>query len=103
MQAWRYGASLDQFPILPRAAPELALAGISQNTSPELSYLRCLMEDAPKERWRELCAKAAVEKDPHKLLELVTEINRLLENGDRRALSRKPSDDSSNGSRHLER
>ena len=31
-----------------------------------------------EERWRELCAKAAVEYDPNKLLELVTEITRLL-------------------------
>ncbi len=31
-----------------------------------------------EERWRELCAKAAVEQDPQRLLELVTEITRLL-------------------------
>jgi hypothetical protein len=30
------------------------------------------------ERWRELCAQAAVEQDPKRLLELVTEITRLL-------------------------
>jgi len=30
------------------------------------------------ERWRKLCEQAAVEEDPHKLLELVSEINRLL-------------------------
>ena len=30
-------------------------------------------------RWRELCAQAAVEKDPKRLLELVEEINRILE------------------------
>lgn len=34
--------------------------------------------DKTEERWRELCAKAAVEYDPQKLLELVTEITRLL-------------------------
>ncbi|PYX40209.1 MAG: hypothetical protein DMG81_07020 [Acidobacteria bacterium] len=34
--------------------------------------------DKREERWRELCAKAAVEYDPQKLLELVTEITRLL-------------------------
>jgi hypothetical protein len=32
-----------------------------------------------EERWRQLCAQAAVEQDPKKLLELVKEINRLLE------------------------
>jgi len=32
-----------------------------------------------KERWQELCEQASIESDPEKLLELVTEINRLLE------------------------
>jgi hypothetical protein len=32
-----------------------------------------------QERWRELCEQASVEQDPKKLLELVTEINRLLD------------------------
>ena len=32
-----------------------------------------------EERWRELCAEAAVEQDPQKLMELVKEINRLLD------------------------
>ena len=42
-----------------------------------------------EERWKELCKQAAVEQDPAKLAELVTEINRLLkEKGDRlKALS----------------
>ena len=31
------------------------------------------------EKWKELCAKAAVEQDPQRLLELVEEINRILE------------------------
>ena len=31
------------------------------------------------EKWKELCAEAAVEKDPQRLLELVQEINRILE------------------------
>jgi hypothetical protein len=30
------------------------------------------------EHWTELCRQAAVEQDPRKLLQLVTEINRLL-------------------------
>ena len=33
----------------------------------------------PDGKWKELCAKAAVEKDPQRLLELVREINRLFE------------------------
>ena len=32
-----------------------------------------------EERWRQLCAEAAMEQDPQKLMELVKEINRLLD------------------------
>jgi hypothetical protein len=32
-----------------------------------------------KERWQELCERAATEQDPKKLIELVEEIDRLLE------------------------
>jgi hypothetical protein len=32
-----------------------------------------------REKWQELCAKAAEEQDPDRLLELIAEINRLLE------------------------
>ena len=32
-----------------------------------------------EERWKQLCAQAAVEQNPEKLLELTKEINRLLE------------------------
>jgi hypothetical protein len=35
------------------------------------------------ERWKELCAKAAAERDPQRLLELVQEINRILEQMER--------------------
>jgi hypothetical protein len=37
------------------------------------------MQRERKERWFELCELAAVEEDPDKLVELVREINRLLE------------------------
>jgi len=36
------------------------------------------------ERWLQLCAQAAVEQDPKKLLDLVSEINKLLEQKERR-------------------
>jgi hypothetical protein len=32
-----------------------------------------------EERWRELCAQAAVEQNPQKLMELIREISRLLD------------------------
>ena len=41
-----------------------------------------------KERWRELCEQVEVEQDPKKLVELTTEIYRLLEEK-RRRLQRK--------------
>jgi hypothetical protein len=31
------------------------------------------------EKWKQLCAEAAVEQNPERLLELITEINKLLE------------------------
>jgi hypothetical protein len=37
------------------------------------------VEGPNAERWRELCAQVAVEKDPDKLLVMIKEINRLLE------------------------
>jgi hypothetical protein len=36
------------------------------------------------ERWMELCGQAAVEQDPEKLMELVTQILELLETKERR-------------------
>lgn len=40
-----------------------------------------------EERWRELCAQAAVEQDPQKLMELVKEISRLLDEKQSRSSS----------------
>jgi flagellin-like hook-associated protein FlgL len=37
------------------------------------------MPNERTERWKELCAQAASEQDPDKLLALVKEINRLLD------------------------
>jgi hypothetical protein len=48
------------------------------------------MQGPIKERWQELCAQAAVEQDPMKLIELAKEINDLLEEKERRLLG-KPS------------
>ena len=46
-----------------------------------------------EERWRELCALAAVEQDPKKLMELVREITRLLELRDGRRAREKDIED----------
>jgi hypothetical protein len=42
------------------------------------------MKNETKERWQELCDQAANEQDPTKILTLVVEINRLLEEKQRR-------------------
>ena len=42
------------------------------------------MNGESRERWLQLCEQAAVEHDSQKLLELVKEINRLLEEKDQR-------------------
>jgi hypothetical protein len=42
-----------------------------------------------REKWMKLCEQAANEQDPEKLMELVTEINRLLEEKEQR-LKRNP-------------
>jgi hypothetical protein len=37
------------------------------------------MKGETGERWRQLCEQAAVEQDPERLMELVEQINRMLE------------------------
>jgi hypothetical protein len=55
------------------------------------------MQGETGERWKELCAQAAVEKDPKKLLALIREINDLLEDK-RGRLMRDNSGSGSSGS-----
>jgi hypothetical protein len=47
------------------------------------------MQGQTKERWEQLCAQAAVERDPAKLLELITEINRLLDGKEQRLIAQR--------------
>jgi hypothetical protein len=42
------------------------------------------MQGENAERWRMLCERAATEQDPARLMELVREINRLLEEKEQR-------------------
>jgi hypothetical protein len=49
------------------------------------------------ERWRELCAQAAVEQDPQKLMKLVQEISRLLSLRDRERSFQDPAEEGSAG------
>jgi hypothetical protein len=48
-----------------------------------------------KERWQELCKQAAVEQDSEKLLALVQEINRLLDEKRNRLLNKQSGADES--------
>lgn len=41
-----------------------------------------------EERWMDLCAQAAVEQDPEKLMQLIEEITRLLEEREERVRRR---------------
>jgi hypothetical protein len=43
------------------------------------------MEGKQRDKWWQLCAQAADEQDPAKLLQLTSEINRLLQEQQRRA------------------
>jgi hypothetical protein len=45
------------------------------------------MQGPNKERWFQLCQQAAVEQDPVKMLQLITEINDLLEEKEKRLLA----------------
>ena len=47
------------------------------------------MKGETKERWLQLCELAAKEQDPNKLLVLVDEINRLLEEKEQRLKQKK--------------
>ena len=56
---------------------------------PILSQLRAALHEKVQsgETWMALCERAAVEQDPKKLLELVSEINRLFDARERRLSS----------------
>jgi hypothetical protein len=44
------------------------------------------MQGENKERWQELCAQAAIEQDPVKMIKLVKEINDLLADKEERLI-----------------
>ena len=46
-----------------------------------------IMQEQQKERWKELCELAAQEQNPKRLIELVAEINRLLEQREQRLIA----------------
>jgi hypothetical protein len=47
--------------------------------------------DENREKWMELCARAATEQDPEKLMQLIAQINQLLEAKERRLKSNPPA------------
>jgi hypothetical protein len=44
------------------------------------------MQDKTKEIWMQFCEQAAVEQDPDRLIQLVSQINRMLEEKENRLL-----------------
>lgn len=75
---WVFGLAVSILVLVRRAATGAA----SILTGQGIIYQMWGMAD-PDEKWKELCAKAAVEKDPQRLLALVQEINRLFEEKDK--------------------
>ncbi len=47
--------------------------------------------DENREKWMELCSRAATEQDPEKLMQLIAQINQLLEAKERRLKSSPPA------------
>ena len=52
------------------------------------------MKGEKKELWMQLCERAAIEQDPIKMLELITEINRLLVEKEERLVRLRTAKDS---------
>lgn len=61
--------------------------------------LSIAMQSEAKERWLELCERAAVEQDPVKLFKLIQEINRLLDEKEERLVRFRRSKEASNPSK----
>jgi hypothetical protein len=51
------------------------------------------MKGENKEHWKLLCERAAVEQDPERLMELIHEINRMLDDKERRLQRERPAAD----------
>jgi hypothetical protein len=52
------------------------------------------MQGEQRERWQQLCQQASIEQDPRRLMELIREINRLLEEKEQRLNRQKPDSQS---------
>jgi hypothetical protein len=74
-----------EFLLLFDGGPTWVIYACTFQLLPDRSTAKVLfMQEDKKERWQELCALAANEQNPEKLLELVTEINKLLEEKEER-------------------
>jgi hypothetical protein len=63
-----------------------------RNLHPTLARLELpVMQEEIKERWLELCEQAASEQNSEKLVALVQEINRMLDEKEQRLKSHKPA------------
>jgi hypothetical protein len=48
------------------------------------------MKGETAERWRQVCEQAAVEQDPQKLMQLISQITKMLEEKEQRLLRQRP-------------
>ena len=62
----------------------MATSQLNRNTQTEDHVRGTLVQGEIKEQWMRLCKMAAAEQDSEKLLEIVKEINRLLEEKEQR-------------------
>ena len=62
----------------PKDSPYSVRQDTSRSKGEARDESRIKMDMHDEEKWTDLCRQASVERDPKKLLQLVTEINRLL-------------------------
>lgn len=63
-----------------------------------ISY-SAVMQGENGERWRKLCEQAAVEQDPRKLMELVSQITQMLDEKEQRLLRQQQTEDQETSNR----
>jgi predicted MarR family transcription regulator len=69
-----------------------AIIHVPHNLRPTLARLEYgVMQGKVKEEWMQMCEQAAIEQDSEKLMALIMEINRMLDEKEQRLKSGKPA------------
>jgi hypothetical protein len=85
---------LPHFDALPKNQPDAVVVSAEEPSNLVTTIHENLnppYRDPDDERWLQLCSEAAVERDPDKLMKLLQEINRLLNEKEERRKRRPPS------------